>query len=524
MVSELKSTRTPTTSASGAAASAAAAAKAAADEAASAELAGTEDIVSLAGGAESANINSAPRHPAVADNSAEMKGMIVTDGEATDAVAQLSALPAAEAKLALQALAKNGALDALAGEVDDDARGALVDVMVRAGFIGSEAGSVGGGNPKDPLLPRAPVLGAQNDDLSRGVSKLVREENLSRLDDFNSAFKDYRDGYQQQMREVRSFEALRALGPIAEPRLPVWEPGTRHRDDDHEWSKRASMSPDVKTGQVVTDTVFRLNGTSPPGVDFVLEATIKGAPSPSVSGELKMSYSEDRSGSTTVDVNLKTKAKASVVPGVKGVLQSGGGVTVTDGKVTGKSDPVKKIGVDMSTPGGGGVTVLANGDEFDFAAKNGGTEAKFKLNRNSVEGEVSADGNKLGASVKTSTDAWGHERTTVKGTVGVEGVTATAGLDSDGGIIAGVGVDNDALEAQLEMTVQLTSAEDYARAFATIEGTPFTRPPEMERGVKFKSLPESAQAAYAHLGWDEAAWTAAQKSQSALSSARIAGR
>src|SRR5690606_30958980 len=131
------------------------------------------------GSAPAANVEAV-----VSDITAEMKGMIVTDAEARAAVAQLKGLAPKDAKAALAALQQRGALDTLAAEVPDDARSELMNVMIRAGMIGSEHGSVSAPGRTGPTPPQPPVFGAHNADLSPAVSAMVREENLDRLSTF----------------------------------------------------------------------------------------------------------------------------------------------------------------------------------------------------------------------------------------------------------------------------------------------------------------------------------------------------
>lgn len=434
----------------------------------------------------------------------EMRGLIVTPAEATAAVAQLKSLPPKDALLALQDLRVQGSLDTLASNVDDSARRDLVTLMISSGFVGSESGRVSGASPGGPVPPTAPTFARQESGLSPTVKTMVRDENLARLDGFGDAFDAYRGDYQQAVRGAKSFEALRTLGPIAEPTMPIHEPGTKS-DADHAWAKGASTSPDTQTARILTDTVFRLGGKSPPGTDFVLEGTVK-------MGLLEVNekYSEDRSGK----VERETTTTASAF-----VAETGRKTTTTDGKAKTSKEPIA-VGVDVK-----GNKLMVGPGGLDGELDAGGAKGKLKLTADEVVAGGGARELGLEASFKKSVDERGHERTTLKATVEVDGLTATVGLDSDGGMIAGVGVDTDDFEGQLEITTQLASTADYARAFATIEGDVFSNPPpELARGVKWSGLNADEQAAYAFLGWDKQQWEGTQKQSSSLVSARVAGR
>ncbi len=519
MVSTIKNKPTPTTTPTNTVATegkADSAAAAAADEAA-VDIGGLEVPT-----AAMPTTTTASTQAVVADITAEMRGLVITDAEAAHAVQQLKALPASEARAALGSLASSGALDTLTKQVPDGARSDLLGVMIRAGFVGSEKGSVDGTVGRaGPKPPQAPVFGKQSTELSPAVRQMVRDENMSRLDDFREQFNAYRDSYQQAVRGASSFEGLRALGPIAEPNLPMWEPGT-HTDSDHDWSRKASLTPDTQTGKVLTDTIFRLNGKSPPGADFLLEGTVKMKLSEDVEVEYKGSAVESRSGARTVDGGVKVKVKESVVPGVKAVAHVSGTVTgPTEGG--GSVKEALKGGVEIGVTGSS-VTVVANAKEVELTIKAQGAEVKAKVNNDGAEGKAKALGFIAGGSVKTAVDDRGHSRTTAKATVGVENVTATAGMDSDGGLIAGVGIDTDNVELTMQVTVQLMSTEDFKVAFAQIDGDALSTPPELKRGVAWSQLGDDAQAAYTFLGWGKDAWQGEQKKSLSLASARIAGR
>lgn len=434
----------------------------------------------------------------------KMQDTVVTDGEARDAVAMLQALPPGDARLALETLTNNGALATLADNVDDDSRRALVDVMIASGFVGSEAGRVSG--PKTmtgPQPPSPPTFANVDGVYGATTSKMLHDENLARLDGFRDAFADYRGDYQQAVRGAKTFEALRALGPIAEPTMPLREPGTRG-DVPHEWAKRAGTAPDVETGKVLTDTIYRLNGQSPPGVDMTLEGTVKLG---------FFEQSEKRTFERSGAVARETKTKVSAPVGEVETKQ-----TARDGKTSTSTEW-------MIGPGTKDNKLVVGPGGLEGELDAGGVKGKLKLAEDEVLVGGGVEGAGLEASIKKSTDSHGHARTTAKVKVEADHVTATAGLDSDGGLIVGVGIDTDHLEAQLEMTTQLTSQADYARAFAAIDGDVFSNPPpELARGMKWASLSADEAAAYAFYGWNQQTWDGQQKQSSQLASARVVGR
>jgi hypothetical protein len=332
---------------------------------------------------------------------------------------------------------------------------------------------------------------------------MLHEENIARLDGFRDAFDAYRDDYQQAVRDAPSFPALRALGPIAEPTIPLREPGT-HGDVPHEWAKRAGTAPDVETGRILTDTIYRLNGQSPPGVDLTLEGTVKLA-----FFEQSEKVTLERSGAVARET--KTKFNAHIV-------EHETKTTTRDGKSATSTEMA--FGVDAK-----GNKLMAGPGGVELGLEAAGMKAKLKVAEDELVVGGGARDLGLEVSVKESTDDRGHTRTTAKVKGEVEGLTATAGLDSDGGMIVGFGIDSDHLEAQLELTTQLVSQADYARAFAAIDGDVFSNPPpELARGEKWSRLGDDAQAAYAFYGWTRESWDGRLKQGAQLASARVGGR
>jgi hypothetical protein len=434
----------------------------------------------------------------------EMQGTIVTDAEASAAVATLQALPPGDARLALDLLMENGALETLAGNVDDDSRRALVDVMIASGFVGSEAGRISGPTTTTgPQPPAPPVFANAAGVYGAETAKMLHEENLARLDGFRDAFDDYRSDYQRAVRGAKSFDALRALGPIAEPTMPLREPGTRG-EVPREWAKRAGTAPDVETGKILTDTIFRLNGQSPPGVDMTLKGTVK-------LGFFERSEQATFERSGAVARETKTKVNVHLIEHETNQAERDGRTTTSAEVAVGLDAKGNKL---MVGPGGldGGLDVA-------------GVKGKVKLGDGEVVVGGGARGMGLEVSVKERTDDRGHARTTAKVKAEIDGVSATVGLDSDGGLLVGVGLDTDTLEAQLEVTTQLTSQADYARAFAAIDGDVFSNPPpELARGMKWASLSADEAAAYAFYGWNEQSWDGQLKQSSQLAAARVGGR
>jgi hypothetical protein len=433
-----------------------------------------------------------------------MNETVVTDGEAGAAVAALQALPPGDARLALELLVENKALETLADNVDDAGRRALVDVMIASGFVGSEAGRISGpATTTGPRPPAPPVFASVDGVFGPTTKAMLHDENLARLDGFRDAFDDYRGDYQKAVRGAQGFEALRALGPIAEPTMPLREPGTRG-DVPREWAKRAGTAPDVETGKVLTDTIFRLNGQSPPGVDVTLEGTVK-------LGFLEQSEKATFERSGAVARETKTKFNAHIV-------EHETKQTTRDGTTTTSSEVA--VGLDAK---GNKLMVGPGGLEGELDAV--GVKGKLKVAEDEVVVGGGARGLGLEASVKKSSDSHGRERTTAKVKAEVEGFTATAGLDSDGGMMVGVGLDSEHLEAQLEMTTQLMSQADLARAITSIDGDVFSNPPpELARGVKWSGLGADEQAAYAFYGWNERSWDGRMKASSQLAAARVVGR
>jgi hypothetical protein len=433
----------------------------------------------------------------------EMQGTIVTDAEANDAVVALQALPAGDARLALDLLVENGALETLADNVDGASRRALVDVMIAAGFVHSEAGRLRGPTTTGPQPPTPPTFASVDGVYGAAARAMLHEENIARLDGFRDAFDAYRADYQQAVRDAPSFPALRALGPIAEPTMPLREPGT-HGDVPHEWAKRAGTAPDVETGRILTDTIYRLNGQSPPGVDLTLESTVK-------LGFFEQSEKVTLERSGAVARETKTKFNAHIV-------EHETKTTTRDGKSATSTEMA--FGVDAK-----GNKLMAGPGGVELGLDAAGMKGKLKVAEDELVVGGGARDMGLEVSVKESTDDRGHARTTAKVKGEVEGLTATAGIDSDGGMIVGVGIDSDHLEAQLELTTQLVSQADYARAFAAIDGDVFSNPPpELARGEKWSRLGDDAQAAYAFYGWTRESWDGRLKQGAQLASARVGGR
>lgn len=494
---------------------------------------GATDLAALKGGKEAP----APEDPAAADKVVQLvQGKMgerhVSDDDARAATAALSRLTPGQARAALEELQKSGALDELAQQVPDDARRQLVDTMIRAGFIGSEAGRVLGGS-KAPAPPQAPVLACRKSELSPELSEMLRDENLQRLRAFQEAFTEYRADYQKAVRGVGSFEQLRALGPIAEPQLPAWEPGTGKSDQDHEWSRLASFKMDVETGNVVTATVFRLNGRKPPGTDFAIEATLK-ASFPGGAGEVKgsVAHKETRDGSTETEVKVGSKHAVPTPLGTQGVYEQENTFKEVDGEA---QAPTKKEKVGVSSGSGpGGVRVVTDGKNLEVKGSAPAGSVAFSHGKKGSELKVDTQEGASGSlSMRTTRDSHGHETTALKGSVGVHGVKGSAGVDSDGGVTLGAGASRSAtvlggkVEGSIdaELTLQLHSVADYRAAFATVEGTPFSNPPpELARGVRWERLSEEQQAAYALYGWGKERWQAAQKSANLVASARSVGR
>lgn len=494
---------------------------------------GATDLAALQGRKETP----APEDPAAAAKAAELvKGKMderhVSDDDAREATAALAKLTPGQARGALEALHKSGALDELAQQVPDDARRQLVDTMIRAGFIGSEAGRVTGGS-QAPAPPKAPVLAAQRSELSPQMREMLRDENLQRLRSFKEAFTEYRADYQKAVRGVGSFEALRALGPIAEPQLPAWEPGTGKSDQDHEWSRLSTFKMDVETGNVITATVFRLNGRKPPGTDFAIEATLK-ASFPGGAGEAKgsVAHKELRDGSTETEVKVGSKHAVPTPLGPQGVYEQETTYKEVDGEARAPTHK-EKLGV-SSGAGPGGVKVVTDGDNLEVKGNAPAGSVSFSHGKKGSELKVDTQEGVSGSlSMKTTRDAHGQETTALKGSVGVHGVKGSAGVDSDGGVTLGAGVSKSAdvlggkVEGSIdaELTIQLQSVAEYRAAFASIEGTPFSNPPpELARGVRWERLSDDQQAAYAMYGWGKERWLATQKSANLVASARSVGR
>ena len=416
----------------------------------------------------------------------EMQGTIVTDAEANDAVVALQALPPGDARLALDLLVENGALETLADNVDGGSRRALVDLMIAAGFTGSEAGRLRGPTTTTgPQPPTPPIFASVDGVYGAAARAMLHEENIARLDGFRDAFDAYRADYQQAVRGAPSFPALRALGPIAEPTMPLREPGT-HGDVPRAWAQRAGTAPDGETGRILTDTIYRLNGQSPPGVDLTLEGTVK-------LGFFEQSEKVTLERSGAVARETKTKVSAPIVEHEKKT-------TTRDGKTASSTETA--FGLDAK-----GNKLMAGPGGVELGLDAAGMKGKLKIAEDEFVLGGGARDMGLEVSVKESTDDRGHTRTTAKVKGEVEGLTATAGIDSDGGMIAGLGIDTDHLEAQLELTTQLTSQADYARAFAAIDGDVFSNPPpELAHGERWSSLGDDAQAAYAFYGWTRESW------------------
>ena len=285
--------------------------------------------------------------------------------------------------------------------------------------------------------------------------------------------------------------------------MPLREPGTRG-EVPREWAKRAGTAPDVETGKILTDTIFRLNGQSPPGVDMTLEGTVK-------LGFFERSEQATFERSGAVARETKTKVNAHLIEHETKQTERDGRTTTSSEVAVGLDAKGNKL---MVGPGGldGGLDVA-------------GVKGKVKLGDGEVVVGGGARGMGLEVSVKERTDDRGHARTTAKVKAEIDGVSATVGLDSDGGLSVGVGLDTDTLEAQLEMTTQLMSQADYARAFAAIDGDVFSNPPpELARGMKWSGLSADEAAAYAFYGWNQQSWDGQLKQSSQLASARVVGR
>lgn len=465
-----------------------------------------DDVAGLDEGAAGTDL--AARRRAIDSTAAaitdEMHDLVVTDSDAGKAVVALQALPPGDARLALELLVENKALETLADNVDDAGRRALVDVMIASGFVASEAGRISGpATTTAPQPPAPPVFANVAGVFGPETAKMLHDENLARLDGFRDAFDAYRGTYHKAVRGAQSFEALRALGPIAEPTMPLREPGTRG-DVPRAWAKRAGTAPDVDTGRILTDTIFRLNGQSPPGVDVTLEGTVK-------LGFVETSEKATFERSGAVARERKTKFNAHIV-------EHETKQTARDGQTTTSLEVA--VGLDAK---GNKLMVGPGGLEAGLDAV--GVKSKLKVAEDEAVVGGGARGLGLEASVKKSVDSHGHERTTAKVKGEIDGATATVGLDSDGGMIVGVGIDSEHLEAQLEMTTQLMSQADYARAITGIDGDVFSNPPpELARGVKWSGLGPDEQAAYGFYGWNERSWDGRVKSSSQLAAARVVGR
>lgn len=438
--------------------------------------------------------------------------VVTSDGDVANALAAIETLSPGEARATLEALKKDGSLDTLIAESDGANRSRLVDLLIHAGLVGAETGVAGTPGPRGPLPPAPPTLAKNDPALPDNLNALLRDENVARASQYREEFKEYRASYQEAVRGAKDWKEFRALGKITEPALPPWEPGAKHTDTDREWSDLARRAPDKRTAEIVTDKMFVLNGRTPPGTDFTFEGSIEVGIAHIIELEAEVEITQKRNGA--VEGEASAGATAKLGPGPIH-LRVGGGVDAKLEKGEIEAAPKGNVGIGL----GEEVSIDKGDGDIAFETKNMKVEV-------SKEKGLKAE---VDAGVKVGIEADGKKAVV---TAGVEGVAAKAGLDKDGGMIAGVEAEaefkGELFEAEVSVggtvTVQLASRADYEAFVAVIESDPFDTPAELARGIKWEKLSPGAQQAYALFGWSAKDWNAAAGGNNAIRAGMIGGR
>jgi hypothetical protein len=502
----------------------------------------------------------------------EMGGMYVSDNDVTTIMNHLATLSPGQQRMALEALRDNGKLDTLCDQCPDNLRGTMCNVLARAGLMSEKAhpsAPTHGDNKTTP--PTVPSLFSVPKGASDAVRKLAMATNTDRASEYRDAFVDYRDAYRQAVRDCPTVAALRQLGNIQEPGLPLANPAGVDRD----YESLATRMPDVKTAEVVTDKLYELNQMSAPGVDlgiavkvqlgYETNATAEGGVQAKAGVELSAAAGSYRDGSTDSSVGGQAQvavgrgtddgqsgdAKKSSFNGVQasmGVSRS----TARDGTTADNANA--SAGVVTSKTVGGASSSAAAGGNYDATTGNsatmGGntldkTTASMTVGESGVSGQVSAMGTGMaisggpgtasvtvGVAGQSASVSKGPGGTSVSATVGVPGAAQVTSGYSSGSVAAnghqqgptvttsatvGGSVSKGPVTAEAQVTVgmtaQLVSVDDAKLMIAKNESDVFDTPAELLRGQRFEDMPIDKQKLYTFYGWNKDSWAAAQQQQ-----------
>jgi hypothetical protein len=403
----------------------------------------------------------------------------VSDADARACVDALRGLPGGDCALVWKAMGADSQRE-LIDNVDDSARGALLDALERAGVV--ERAPVAA-HPlttglSDALLadpwgepPAAPRLHAPGDGLSTSLREAVRDNNVERARAYRAAYDAYLDDYKAKV-VVPAGEgdvaAIRAAGPPAPMLLPAREPGAPPGASSRDEVERADDWRKVADGAAALVDIYG-----------PITRAVHHARGEMVAGELRFSLG----------------AEAEILGVGLGVSR------------------------DYGQDGDGKLTVKAGGGPFfGEPGEDGGEKATFTAGAVSVGIEVDSAGNRELTEVGASAGAFGVGADLKKGTAKVE-VGISHGLKSSyGGDDLGVEV-----AAKVSAEFKPFLAPEEVEGVFYRGGGFFDAPPELGAGKRWDELSDERRAHLHRLGWSKAEWAAQRKRKATLDVPRLLG-
>lgn len=420
-----------------------------------------------------------PRIETLLTTGAGRLDILVTEGEARQALELLRGLSDADFREAIAVLQSKGLCGVLVDHLSWSDQCQFLELASRAGVVEQERGEQPSGvaNP-----PKHPDLYRQSAQLPRALNDLIHEHSKASVAEYKQAYDAYLGRYNDAVARCHSLQEIRALGRPAEP-TGTWEL-TDFRDPrasfyQSDWSLSQSQSSPLGAYVAVAERMESLAGQRHDGsfwFELKLESQISGValdvdvatgdPSRDVAKLTLGAAVPNLTGDTSVTAKAKLDGTREVSVGTKA-----GDVGLSATVTTDSSGKLKKAAATV-----GPVTVTGG----EGTGQLGFVPVKFGA------GEVKAE---LG-----SVAALNREKAELKA-----GVTAKGKVGP-------------LLEGKLQVTVGMRGLSPAAARRALDGDSVFDRRlPELERGAPWSALPEARRQALEALGWNEAEWRTAQR-------------
>ena len=402
--------------------------------------------------------------------SLSLSNLMITKSDVDSVHSKLQKLSPGDFQKTINGLHKEGLLNRYINHLDDDGLRVFLQKAVDSGYIKSEPAPEGTPGKFNP--PNVPSLLINDRHLPTEVREAIHEENLNNVCRYYRSYGEYMDRYSAAVLQAKSGEEIRAIGPPVD-RKNMSEPGVIKSRGEIDYSRftkdwygtLAGFPTEGRAYQAISDRMHDLTGA-------------KRAGSLWFTSEFQVGLEQKLGQDTKMGANAKGRLELS---------SYGGTSTQTEASTQMSSD---FAGIQFKDGVGKTVTTAPGGISFESDIQpTSETGLEFGQKCFSVQNDGTVEG-----SFSFSEAPHGFAKFNPK----------------DGYMELGVGksVESGLAKAQIRLGIGFQgSSPERAVDAATGDVGTFGTPPELERGMSWKALPDQRRGYFERsLGWNETEW------------------